>query len=97
MKKKNTFRKWMALFLSISMVAASGITSNVHLRAAEDTPVQETATENTDASASDQNTDTVTDVNQNDTTRTEEIGLDGTEQSTDNTDNASEQTVAEPD
>ncbi|MGN0364305.1 MAG: hypothetical protein ACI4ET_15875, partial [Bilifractor sp.] len=97
MKKKNTFRKWMALFLSISMVAASGITSNVHLRAAEDTPVQETAAENTDASASDQSTDTVTDVNQNATTRTEEIGLDGTEQSTANTDNASEQTVADPD
>ena len=86
MKNKNTFRKWMALFLSISMVAASGITSNVRLRAAEDTPVQETTAEgttsaDTDASAS-ENADgtTVANVDQNDTTRTEEIGLNGTEQ-----------------
>ena len=86
MKKKNTFRKWMALFLSISMVAASGITSNVRLRAAEDTPVQETTAEGTtsgetDASASENAGETtVSNVEQNDTTRTEEIGLNGTEQ-----------------
>lgn len=86
MKNKNTFRKWMALFLSISMVAASGITSNVRLRAAEDTPVQETTAEettsaDTDASATENAGETtVANVDQNDTTRTEEIGLNGTEQ-----------------
>ncbi|MGI6055518.1 MAG: Spy0128 family protein [Bilifractor sp.] len=86
MKNKNTFRKWMALFLSISMVAASGITSNVRLRAAEDTPVQETTAEGTtnedaNASASENAGETtVSNVEQNDTTRTEEIGLNGTEQ-----------------
>ena len=43
MKKKYTFRKWIALFLSIAMIAASGITTNLHMRAAESTDVEETA------------------------------------------------------
>jgi pilin isopeptide linkage protein/choice-of-anchor A domain-containing protein len=43
MKKKYTFRKWIALFLSIAMIAASGITTNLHMRAADSTEVEETA------------------------------------------------------
>ena len=41
MKKNNTFKKWIALFLSVAMVAVSGITTNTSMRAADDTVVQE--------------------------------------------------------
>ena len=40
---KNNFKKWVALFLSVAMIAVSGITTNTSFRAAEGTEVQETA------------------------------------------------------
>lgn len=85
MKKKNTFRKWMALFLSISMVAASGITSNVRLRAAEDTSIEETAatSQSSSATSNDDDMSTVADQNQSNasnitTTENVDLGQTGT-------------------
>ena len=35
MKRNNTFKKWIALFLSVAMVAVSGVTTNTSMSAAE--------------------------------------------------------------
>ena len=40
---KNNFKKWIALFLSVAMIAVSGITTDTSFLAAGDTEVQETA------------------------------------------------------
>ena len=47
MKKNNAFKKWIALFLSVAMVAVSGVTTNTSMSAAESTGVQESAAADT--------------------------------------------------
>jgi pilin isopeptide linkage protein len=74
MKKNNTFKKWMALFLSVAMIAVSGVTTNLSLRAAEDTGIQETGT-TAESSAASSSASAGT-SGQDGTTRTEEITLD---------------------
>lgn len=41
---KNNFKKWVALFLSVAMIAVSGITTNTSFRALENAPAQEEGT-----------------------------------------------------
>ena len=82
MKRNNTFKKWIALFLSVAMVAVSGVTTNTSMSAAESTGVQESAAADTTdgTAAADADASSAANVDQNDTTRTEEIGLNGTDQ-----------------
>ncbi|MDY2836338.1 MAG: FctA domain-containing protein [Bilifractor sp.] len=70
---KNSFKRWLALFLSIAMIAASGITTNTSMRAASDTGVKETtAATATDAEETAGNSDS-------NTSTTQEVALDNGE------------------
>ena len=83
MKRNNTFKKWIALFLSVAMVAVSGVTTNTSMSAAESTGVQESAAADTTdgtAAADADASSAASSANEDDTSKTQEIALqdDGT-------------------
>ena len=83
---KKNFKKWTALFLSVAMVAVSGVTTNTSFHAAEDTGVQESAadsdTETGTAADATSTTSATSATGENGTEATQEVALtqDGTDE-----------------
>lgn len=88
---KKNFKKWTALFLSVAMVAVSGVTTNTSFHAAEDTGVQESAadsdTETGTAADATSTTSATSATGENGTEATQEVAL--TQDGTDETDRKS--------
>ena len=84
---KKNFKKWTALFLSVAMVAVSGVTTNTSFHAAEDTGVQESAadsdTETGTAADATSATSATSATGENGTEATQEVAL--TQDATDET------------
>ncbi|MEE8836756.1 MAG: FctA domain-containing protein, partial [Eubacteriales bacterium] len=93
---KKNFKKWTALFLSVAMVAVSGVTTNTSFHAAEDTGVQESAadsdTETGTAADATSATSATSATGENGTEATQEVAL--TQDGTDETAEAADATAS---